>query len=314
MVDALVRAGFVLCGRTNTPAFGVITAAENGRYGISRNPWDTEPHAGRLQRRRRRCGGGGDVPDRPRQRRRRLDPHPRLLLRAGRLQAEPRPRSAPGAELARRGRGGRGGAHGRRLGGGARRDRRPDPLAWYNAPAPARPFAQELGSPPGAAAHRADGAGAAGHPHRRGVHRRRARAAAALLEELGHASRRSRCRRSPKRWCRRSSRSRRAASPTTTASTGRPSSRTSPISARQRRAGRLRVRARRPHAGAAQPPRGGALGAGLRRAAHADLGDPAAAGRRDRSRPSTRRPTSRCWTSSRACRSPPSATSPACPR
>src|ERR1700751_1596703 len=26
VVDALVRAGFVLCGRTNTPAFGVITA------------------------------------------------------------------------------------------------------------------------------------------------------------------------------------------------------------------------------------------------------------------------------------------------
>jgi amidase len=40
VVDALVRAGFVLCGRTNTPAFGVITAAENLRHGISRNPWD----------------------------------------------------------------------------------------------------------------------------------------------------------------------------------------------------------------------------------------------------------------------------------
>jgi amidase len=42
VVDALVEAGFVPCGRTNTPAFGVITAAENSRYGISRNPWDTE--------------------------------------------------------------------------------------------------------------------------------------------------------------------------------------------------------------------------------------------------------------------------------
>jgi amidase len=41
VVDALVRAGFVLCARTNTPEFGVITAAENSRYGISRNPWDT---------------------------------------------------------------------------------------------------------------------------------------------------------------------------------------------------------------------------------------------------------------------------------
>jgi amidase len=41
VVAALVRAGFVLCARTNTPEFGVITAAENSRYGISRNPWDT---------------------------------------------------------------------------------------------------------------------------------------------------------------------------------------------------------------------------------------------------------------------------------
>src|SRR6201999_2479268 len=28
VVDALAQAGFVLCGRTNTPEFGVITAAE----------------------------------------------------------------------------------------------------------------------------------------------------------------------------------------------------------------------------------------------------------------------------------------------
>src|SRR6478752_1208591 len=40
VVDALVRAGFVLCGRTNTPEFGVVTVAENSRYGITRNPWD----------------------------------------------------------------------------------------------------------------------------------------------------------------------------------------------------------------------------------------------------------------------------------
>jgi len=46
VVDALVDAGFVLCGRTNTPAFGVITAAENLRYGPSRNPWDTNRSPG----------------------------------------------------------------------------------------------------------------------------------------------------------------------------------------------------------------------------------------------------------------------------
>ena len=42
VVDAFVDAGFVLCGRTTTPAFGVITATETSRYGITRNPWDTQ--------------------------------------------------------------------------------------------------------------------------------------------------------------------------------------------------------------------------------------------------------------------------------
>src|ERR1700759_1763222 len=40
VVGALAAAGFVLCGRTNTPEFGVITAAENLRFGPSLNPWD----------------------------------------------------------------------------------------------------------------------------------------------------------------------------------------------------------------------------------------------------------------------------------
>jgi amidase len=46
VVDALAKAGFVLCGRTNTPEFGVLTVAENSRYGISRNPWDTSRSPG----------------------------------------------------------------------------------------------------------------------------------------------------------------------------------------------------------------------------------------------------------------------------
>ncbi len=40
VVDAFVRGGFILSGRTNTPEFGPITAAENDRYGITRNPWN----------------------------------------------------------------------------------------------------------------------------------------------------------------------------------------------------------------------------------------------------------------------------------
>jgi amidase len=42
IVDAFKRAGFVLTGRTNTPEFGPITVAENDRYGITRNPWNLD--------------------------------------------------------------------------------------------------------------------------------------------------------------------------------------------------------------------------------------------------------------------------------
>jgi amidase len=40
VTDLLRAAGFLLCGRTNTPEFGPLTVAENSRYGITRNPWD----------------------------------------------------------------------------------------------------------------------------------------------------------------------------------------------------------------------------------------------------------------------------------
>jgi amidase len=36
-----VRAGFVVCGKTNTPEFGILPTAEPRRFGASRNPWDT---------------------------------------------------------------------------------------------------------------------------------------------------------------------------------------------------------------------------------------------------------------------------------
>ena len=40
IADALVRAGFILTGRTNTPEFGSITVTENSRFGATRNPWN----------------------------------------------------------------------------------------------------------------------------------------------------------------------------------------------------------------------------------------------------------------------------------
>ncbi len=41
-----VRAGFVVCGKTNTPEFGILPTAEPRRFGASRNPWDTEHSTG----------------------------------------------------------------------------------------------------------------------------------------------------------------------------------------------------------------------------------------------------------------------------
>ncbi len=41
VIAAMRRAGFVLCGRSNSPEFGSLPVTENTRYGITRNPWDT---------------------------------------------------------------------------------------------------------------------------------------------------------------------------------------------------------------------------------------------------------------------------------
>ena len=42
VVEKLVEAGFNLFCRTNTPEFGPIPVTENDRYGITRNPWNPE--------------------------------------------------------------------------------------------------------------------------------------------------------------------------------------------------------------------------------------------------------------------------------
>ncbi len=149
VVDALVRAGFVLCARTNTPAFGVITVAENSRYGISRNPWDSSrspggssggaaaavaagmfpiAHAndggGSIRIPASYCGLVGLKPSRGRV--------PRLnqswlgAVVEGVVAHTVADSAAVLDAIAG-----------------------PDPLCWYNAPAPARPFGQETTTPPG---------------------------------------------------------------------------------------------------------------------------------------------------------------------
>ncbi len=186
VVEALQRAGFVLCGRTNTPEFGVITVAENSRYGISRNPWDPSrspggssggaaaavasgmfpiAHAndggGSIRIPASYCGLVGFKPSRGRV--------PRLA------------QSWLGAVVE--------GVVARTVADSATvldAIAGPDPLAWYNAPAPARPFAQEPGTAPGALRIGLMAQAPLGIPTDPAC-AAAARSAAGLLEQLGHS-------------------------------------------------------------------------------------------------------------------------------
>ncbi len=148
-VAALRRAGMILTGRTNSPEFGTITATENERYGITRNPWNANHTPG---------GSSGGAA------------------------------AATAAGIFAIGHGGDGGGSLRIPGSccglvGLKVSRgriptllenwegaavegvlshtvadtaavldliaKPDPLCWYNAPPPERPFADEVGADPG---------------------------------------------------------------------------------------------------------------------------------------------------------------------
>jgi amidase len=186
VVDALRDAGFVLCGRTNTPEFGVITVAENSRHGITRNPWDTDrspggssggaaaavaagmfpiAHAndggGSIRIPASYCGLVGLKPSRGRV--------PRLA------------QSWLGAVVE--------GVVARTVADSATvldAISGPDELCWYNAPAPARPFAKELGAQPGALRIGLMAHAPLGIPTDEACVAA-ARSAATALEELGHS-------------------------------------------------------------------------------------------------------------------------------
>ena len=186
VVDALVRAGFVLCGRTNTPEFGVITAAENSRFGASRNPWDTSrtpggssggaaaavaggifpiAHAndggGSIRIPASYCGLVGLKPSRGRV--------PRLAQSwlGAVVEGVVAQTVADSAAV---------------LDAIAQFDR----LAWYNAPAPLRPFAEELDAPPGQLRIGLMASAPLGIPTD-DAYVAGARAVAAALDELGHS-------------------------------------------------------------------------------------------------------------------------------
>jgi amidase len=184
-IDAFLDAGFVLCGRTNTPEFGPLTVAENMRYGITRNPWDPTrssggssggaaaavaagmfpiAHAtdggGSIRIPASYCGLVGLKPSRGRV--------PRLAqgwlggIVEGVVTNEVADSAAVLDSIARW-----------------------DPLAWYNAPAPARPFAEETDTPPGQLRIGLMAQAPLGIPTAEACIAG-ARAAAAALEALGH--------------------------------------------------------------------------------------------------------------------------------
>ncbi len=185
VVEALQRAGFVLCGRTNTPEFGPLTVAENSRYGNTLNPWDTSRAsggssggasaavAGEMFPIAHANDGGGSI--------RIPAAYCGLVgLKSSRGRIPRRAQTWMGAVVE--------GAITRTIADAAASldtMAGPDPLAWYNAPAPERPFAEEVGAPVENLRIGLMAEAPLGVPTDPDCVQA-ARDAAALLEELGH--------------------------------------------------------------------------------------------------------------------------------
>jgi len=147
--QAYIDAGFILCGRTNTPEFGSISVTENVRFGATRNPWDpgytpggssggagAAVASGMFPAAYASDGGGsiripasccglvghkpsrGRVPD--------LYPHWAGMSTEGVVTRTVADTAAILEILSR-----------------------PDPLAWWSPPAKERPFTDEVGADPG---------------------------------------------------------------------------------------------------------------------------------------------------------------------
>jgi amidase len=146
VVDKLRDAGFVLACRTNTPEFGTITAAENVRYGPTRNPWNPERTpggssggagaavaAGMFAMAHANDGGGSiRIP---------ASCCGLVGLKSSRGRVPRLVQSWQGAVVE--------GVECRTVADSAAALDAlsgPDHLAWYNAPVPARPFADEVGA------------------------------------------------------------------------------------------------------------------------------------------------------------------------
>lgn len=185
VVESLLAAGFVLCGRTNTPEFGTITVAENDRFGASLNPWDTSRSpggssggaaaavaAGMFPIAHANDGGGSiRIPS----------AYCGLVgLKSSRARVPRRAQAWMGAVVE--------GVTTRTIADAATvldLTAGPDFLAWNNAIPPARPFADELGAAPGKLRIGLMAEAPLGMPTAPEC-AAAARDTAALLEELGH--------------------------------------------------------------------------------------------------------------------------------
>lgn len=186
VVDSFTEAGFVLCGRTNTPAFGVITAAENLRHGISRNPWDADRTPGGSSGGAAAAVAGGMFPIAHAN-----DGGGSIRIPAsycGLVGLKPSRGRVPRLAQSWLGAVVEGVVAHSVADSAAVLDAisRFDQLAWYNAPAPARPFSEETQAPPGQLRIGLMAQAPLGIPTDPACVAA-ARAAAATLESLGHS-------------------------------------------------------------------------------------------------------------------------------
>ncbi len=149
IVEAFVGAGFILTGRTNTPEFGSITVTENDRFGATRNPWNPQHTSGGSS------GGAGSAVAAG------MFPVAHANDGGGSIRI---PASCCGLVGLKPSRGRVAstipGWQGMATEGALSRTvadtaavldviSAPDPHAWWNAPVPDRPFAEEVGADPG---------------------------------------------------------------------------------------------------------------------------------------------------------------------
>ena len=186
VVDAFLRAGFVLCARTNTPEFGVLTVAENSRFGITRNPWNTDRSPGGSSGGAAAAVAGGMFPIAHAN-----DGGGSIRIPAsycGLVGLKPSRGRVPRHAQSWLGAVVEGVVASTVADAAAVLDATAglDPCAWYAAPAPQRPFSQELDTPPGALRIGLMAQAPLGIPTDEPCSSV-TRAVAATLEELGHA-------------------------------------------------------------------------------------------------------------------------------